>query len=254
MLSALLPGLRNVRSPLSAGVLILAGLYVLAGGWAETRFYDEFGGGFRSLEHELGRTEWTVVLAVAAYLLGALYLRIIEAVLRNLSNRLVAWMVLDGYLTRRQKVWESILAPFSRPSLGRLGRHGLAERDPEQARRVCRDIIYGGGKRLLIAHNEAWQEWDRLRSEAEFRDAIAVPLVFLALAITVDSHMPAPRAAALVALALAAGAALFAAARREQREASSMHAHLVADGVVSTATLDSPGTSRDPSRLGSVEE
>lgn len=253
MLSTLLPGLRAVRSPLAAGWLILGVAVVAFTGPAKRVTTGDLGDGYKALDDLLGRAGWIVVASVGAYLLGAAYISLHERLVRHMNTKIVGAVVRSDYLDRDQKLWEKVLMPFSRPSLRRLGRTHSSERDSEEARLVCLDILFGGGVRLLLANRDSWMEYDRLRAESEFRDAVAIPLAVLVTALAIESSVDV--AVGLLAVVAAGGfaVALFCAARRLEREAYSMHAHLVADGVVSTASLDNPLNS-GRGRLASLEE
>lgn len=103
---------------------------------------------------------------------------------------------------------------------------------------VTRDILYGGGKRLLVANRDLCGEYDRLRSEAEFCDAVVVPGSLLLLLVLMNLQFSPYVEVLVFGGAVVLFAFLFHAARALDREALSMYAHAVADGVVSTQTLD----------------
>ena len=73
-------------------------------------------------------------------------------------------------------------------------------------------------RRLIGIEPESLSEIDRLRSEAELREAIAVPLVALALVTGVRVH-GIPATVGLVAAGLTLAALLFGQARLRRREA-----------------------------------
>lgn len=241
MLTNILPGLRELRAPLVAGSLLLASLYLLLVESAEPALQpNQVDPRLLSLHELIGRHGWFVVAAIGAYLVGSIYMGLRNIAIRGIASRMVPRVTRESYQREGgQAKWEAILAPFSRPSVRRLGLVLSDQHDEELARQLCRDIIFGGGKRLLVANKELFGEYDRLQSEADFRDAATGPaLLFAALAI-VNLHLSFTVGLAMVSALLAVGFALFCQGRALDREAYSLHGHAVADGVVSTASLES---------------
>lgn len=189
-----------------------------------------------ALSDRLGEHGRLVVLAVIVYLLGSIFVRARNLLVRNSAAALLPRFITVEYLgDRTQTRFESLVAPFSRPSLRRLGRLGRGEHDADNTHTMALDIIFGGGKRLLAAHKDLFDDYDRLKAEAEFRDAVGIPgVLFTAMALN-DAHFSAWAAVVLAAVVLVLAAVLFGHARALDREANSMYAHAVADGVVSTA-------------------
>ena len=241
MLTSLLPGIRDLRAPLTAGSLLLACSFVLLEGTAGrlTR-EDRLGPGLVALDDRLGDRGWLVVTGVAAYLVGSVFVSGRNSLVRQLAARSLPGMTTTDYLHRKQTAWESVIAPFSRPSLRRLGVLHGPDHDPVLAQRVCVDILFGGGKRLLVANKDLYGEYDRLTAEAEFRDAVTLPgLAFVAIVLANIEGTVATEVA-LASFGLLVGLILTAQARGLDRQANSMYAHAVADGIVSTAVLDQP--------------
>ena len=240
MLTSLLPGVRDVKAPLAAGALLLASCYVVL--HDQVTRLDRPGrlsDGVQSLVDRIGGRGWLALGAVVAYLVGAAYMSLHRSVLRQVAAGMTATVTSSPYLyERRQARWESVMAPFSRPSMRRVGLLRSEAHDEGLAHAVAIDIIFGGGKRLLVANPDLHGEYDRLVSEAEFRDAVLLPS-FLLLGVVlanVDASLSMEAVTTVVVALL--GVVLFAQARALDREARSMYAHAVADGVVSTAALD----------------
>jgi hypothetical protein len=188
-----------------------------------------------SLLDFVGRGGLVATVAVAAYLLGTIILVVVDV-----SAGVVDHAVLQRSLTnwregRADGMWR-FLAPFSRASVERLDRtcHG----DKNLVDAVCRNILTGDGKRLMVSSESLYGEFDRLRSEVDFRYALAIPIVFLGVAFTLRVEWGALIEATLVVLVVAADLVLLLQARILSMWSYSLHAHAVADDVVSTPALD----------------
>jgi hypothetical protein len=242
VITNLLPGLRDLRAPLVAGAILLSTLYLLLQG-PVVRTYAEGRAG-SSIEHlveNVGRSGWLVVASVTAYLLGSIFISARTVVSNRLIIRYVPLVTSRAYLYDRGPTrLERSLAPFSRPSLRRLGLLKGDTYDPQMAERVCVEIIFGAGKRLLVANELLYGEYDKLRAEAEFRDAVAVPIVPLAIACVLSLHVSLFVELVVVTATVVVALVLALQARFLDRQAFSTYAHAVADGLVSTALLDQP--------------
>lgn len=234
MLTSILPGLREVRAPLTAGILLLSTLLVGLStlDWSETA-WSRAGPGLLALESMIGDHGKWVAASVLAYLLGSLYMTARDKVVRALSARLI-----QGRLTNREYLFESdqgklfFLSPFSRPSLRRIGI--LEGRyDSETARVRALDIIFSAGNPLLVGHEKLYLEYDRLRSEAEFRDAAAIPGFLLSIVAAIDFDIPMAAQALFVIATGSVAGLLLVQGRTLHRNANSTFAHAVADGLAS---------------------
>jgi hypothetical protein len=181
-----------------------------------------------------------VVAVVAAYLVGSAVMSLRDVAVRAAAAAMIPKVTSEAYLTadRKKSLVQSVFAPFSRPSLRRIHRLEAVQGDSDLTHRVCHDVIFGGGKRLLVAHSQAYDEYQRLKSEASFRDAVVVPGLALVMVGTLHTNVDAWLDTSAGGLAFCIGVVLTHQARALDREANSMHLHLVADGVVSTQTLD----------------
>jgi hypothetical protein len=97
------------------------------------------------------------------------------------------------------------------------------------------------GPRLIMAKPELYAEYDRIRSESEFRDAILVPLPILGTAILLNLHVPTSVKVVVFLAVVVLDVYLFLQARRLFRTAHSIVAHSVADGTISSATMGDLG-------------
>jgi hypothetical protein len=105
-------------------------------------------------------------------------------------------------------------------------------------RQATHDIIYAGGKRLLVARPELFAEYDRAQSEAELRDGLILPLPLLTLALALNTRLSVVTAAVWIVGLGVLMRSLWLQARYHDRDAWSINAHAIADGVVTTQTLD----------------
>ncbi len=241
MLGIVLPGIREIRAPLAAGTLLLISAYLLLYDSAHTVVAgDRISPALQSVYDALGRTGLLVAAAVAAYLVGTVVTRTLSRSTRLRQVALVPHITTGTYRTATRKprllAWQ---APFSRPSLARVVR--LCEERKLPTETVLAEIVLSGGKRLLVANRDLYADYDRLQAEAELRLAIVPPALLLAVAMTLQ--VPAALSVEIGAVALVAviGVMVLGDAQAILRDAHSMYAHMVADGVVSTPTLD-----RDP--------
>lgn len=238
MLGILIPGVREVRAPLAAGTLLLVSAYLLLFDSASSVFTgDEVSPGLRSIYDLLGKTGLLLAGAIAAYLVGTVITRLTNQRMRLRQLALVPRIAAADYRTVERKPRRlAVQAPFSRPSLRRIYR--LCEQRDVPAEMVLGEIVLSGGKRLLAVNRDLYADYDRFQSEAEFRLAVVPPALLLAVAVALQ--VPALLVVEVGAVALVAvlGGFVFLDALAIQRDANSMYAHTVADGVVSTPSLD----------------
>jgi hypothetical protein len=88
MLSAILPGLRQVRAPLVAGALILGSLYILLQPLYESSLADDQRkDGLAALDAQLGSGGWAVVISITAYLVGATFVGLRNTIVSRSAKR-----------------------------------------------------------------------------------------------------------------------------------------------------------------------
>lgn len=242
MLGVLIPGLREVRAPLLAGGLLLAAVYlVLFDSAGDVLGESEVSDSLQSLYDLLGRNGLLAGAAVVAYLVGTVFTRLMTLAMRSFTFRLVPRVAEPAFVQAaapRPRLLH-FCRPFSRPSIRRI--LPLCEQRQCRAEDVLTDIIASGGKRLLSTHRDLYMEYDRLGSEADLRLAVVFPA--LVLAVVVAFQVPATLATEVIALAVVGLIALLVLvdAMTLTRHANSMYAHAVADGLITTPTLDAPG-------------
>lgn len=191
MLASLLPGLRDVRTPLTVGYLyLLVGWLLFAGHVPRQRPPDD---GFITrlfdLVGILGPAAAVAALSFLAYVLGALLtVSTDRGAGRLLLDRLNRRVGVDPRQTDRQ------LAELLRAVAERIEDKsgGLT---PEERREVDEEASRAGRAsaadlrvRLLVANQELYGEYDRLSAEADFRLNLCAPLALLGATATSQLH------------------------------------------------------------------
>lgn len=174
--------------------------------------------------------------AVAAYLIGTVIISAFEVAVREIDHRLLMRSMAIWPYEGEKHVVLRFLTPFSRPSLARLSQ--TCNGNQELMSAVCRNILTGGGNRLLVSNERLHGQFDRLRSEVEFRHGLAIPFLFLVWAATLRVSWGASLEGFAWTLAVLIDLALLLQARVLSKWSFSLHAHAVADGDVSTPALD----------------
>jgi hypothetical protein len=182
VLASLLPGLRDVRTPLTVGYLYLLVLWVWAGDHIprERPAEDGFVASLFELADIFGPAAALGALSFVAYVLGALLTLSVE---RGRSQRhLDRWSLgtsVDGRQTFTQL--DDLLRGTSSQILDMA--HGLAEDDFDALERDMNTAESASPAdlriRLLVANQEMYGEYDRLSAEAEFRLNVCPPLLLL---------------------------------------------------------------------------
>ena len=248
-----MPGVREVRAPLAAGTLLLVSAYLLLYDSADTVVTgDRVSPGLLSLYDTLGRTGLLVAAAIGAYVVGTVVTGLVTRRLRLFHARAVARVADEAYLeVRRKPRLLALYSPFSRPALRRV--RSLCDERGVSFDRVLAEIVLSGGKRLLGTNRDLYGDYDRFLSEAEFRLSVSAPSVLLAVAVALQVPAAWPVEVGAVALTVLMAGVLVSDGLAALREAYSMYAHLVTDGVVATPTLDvGPGAAPPPA--GDVDE
>jgi hypothetical protein len=186
---------------------------------------------------------------MAAYLTGSIFVSVRGLLVQKFARQLLSNVTSADYLSPSEAHgWMRFVSPFSQPSIRRLGTLQSDDYDAQLARSVCIDILYGGGNRLRVANESLHGEYDRLKAEGEFRDSMAISGLILVATCLSNVRIPWEQKASVAVIVVVIVVALIIHARYIERQANSMFAHAVADGVVSTASLDqrSRRWDRDP--------
>jgi hypothetical protein len=106
----------------------------------------------------------------------------------------------------------------------------------EVAIQALREVLFLS-PRLIIAKPELYAEYDRIKAEGEFRDAILVPLPILTIGILLWVNVALWVKVLAFVLILIIDVYLFLQARSQFRTAHSIVAHSLADGTISCAAI-----------------
>lgn len=177
MLASLLPGLRDVRTPLAVGYVWFLNLWLVVGNEISERLKvsDGFASRFVTLNQFLGQGAMIAGLSFAAFLFGSL-----------VTIRSDSLPVLWGRLTNRKlQEYEPALLQAVTRALGRRGVDSLeavasAELFPVDDFRA----------RLLVANQEMYGEFDRFESEAVFRINVSFPVMVFGGLVAFGSGVP----------------------------------------------------------------
>jgi hypothetical protein len=244
MLSNLLPGIREVRAPFVAGFITLVALYLfLDKQIADLTAPSAIDNGIERVHDLLGVSGRLALAGIVTYLVGALIMQAMKQIKYRTAYRLDSWVSekynISEYARKPRKDWSltaRLVIPFSRASLARL----LSECDFDRnlTNVVQFEIRRSGGKRLLVANKDLYLEYDRLQAEADLRRAAAWPGLVLLVALIGSVSWPlwAILIGTIIGLIILLGLGMDA--RVINLEANSLYAHAVADGIVSTASLD----------------
>ena len=244
MLGALLPGLRESRSDIVSGALIVAILWLLLADELGDVFGDGASPELQSLlSHRGGVVGWVLALGTA-YLVGSAWVSLVN------NQRLRVWYKqLDG---RAKSSWmrEGTLRPLSIRAVTRL-RVALSEEVSKNKRlsslseegfewffrTVLRESIMIGPT-LNFEYRDAFNEYSRIRSEGELRDAVCLPLAVFGVVLAFESGAAFPTQMAIAIAAIVLGIVAFFQARQLTKGANSQLLHAVASGAVVTAALE----------------
>jgi hypothetical protein len=201
MLMSLLPAFRDLRAPLVAGYVWLVAIWLIAERYLPNGAQRQEGavGALGKLVNLTGRVGALAAATLIAYLIGSITESLMSRVMRRLSQRMrlreelpllefIFMMLTDNELNARALQGEAgypsalsrsaVFPGESRRLDGEV--HRLADSVVRQLDRIAR--------RLRSDEKDLYDEFDRLRSEAELREALtpAVAALAVALAVTWD--------------------------------------------------------------------
>lgn len=223
MLTSLLPGVRQLRTPMAAGAVIALTIILAVGiGRLDANRTTGLVRDMATLVRVVGRPVALAGLGFAVYVLGVLWqsalrfgvralyervgLRAVREVHRATSRAVFAGVsrrVLDQIVevttTRLQR---ELAAGASRTAVAdyQAARFKLTDGSDaaddalvRSAAKVltpaaARELLELVPTRLIAAEKELWAGWDQARAEAEFRTTLAVPLAVLAATLALTYH------------------------------------------------------------------
>lgn len=210
LLASLLPGLREVRTPLAVGAMWFATAWLyLAPDWDRATTTNTGVAGFVDAFDRLPHAYAVGALSFAVYVSGCATAGLGTAVRRRLEQR--AYAVLN-FLTSR-KAWQRFARVHRVVTRAKnTRRRAAAPTDRLLTNVVAEQLARAGapylvpevypveaiGAQLDVAAYQLWkeapaqyEEYDRLRAEAEFRSGMALPILALAILVTTRVSWPA---------------------------------------------------------------
>jgi hypothetical protein len=253
MLTALLPGFRGIRSALVAGYLWFSAAWLLFADLVDKQ--PILSSNAAALVNFFGFGGKIVAVSVLCLLVGeaasapvhSIFFRLSQASLLRLEPATVGtpptgWRRLFFPMSSR-----SVKRVYARAMSGQKG-DGSSQSEMEQrAMESIHEVLYLS-PRLIVVKPELYVEYDRLRSESEFRDALLLPLLLFSVAVCSNTAMASWIEAIIIALVVLIDCYFFLQSRQQFRTAFSMVAHRVADGTIDlSSTADEP--TRTPEQL-----
>ncbi|MFF3642439.1 hypothetical protein [Streptomyces sp. NPDC002564] len=245
MLSSLLPGVREIRTPLTSGYLWLAILWIFIGDSAPTE--DPGHGPFSTMwrvGESLGRPALLAALSFAAYLVGT-FLEIDPLHMWEHGGR-PAWITRGRNMLRNLPFFSRLqvfpisgqaredMTIFSEAILGSTAG------DPGEVREILSNITKEESQiatRIQANNIDLYNKYDRLLAESSFRVNIAPPLTLLSL-ILIWSSRPSLYAQALLTIASTAyGFLLFRQGVRKAIRSRDVITQALAVGIVESTYL-----------------
>jgi hypothetical protein len=187
VLDKILPGLREVRTPLVCGYFWLAFVGVLTAPHLRAH-------GDSALAHDIadlrnlgvGTAGWLAVLSVLAYLVGATWEGVGWVAGKYLYDRLRgsenpagnSWVRLPWCRSEQSRRLET----WIRDDASKAG----LEADDEYVRKRLFEVLRELGTaptKMIGAQPALWGEWDRLDAEGRFRMTVSVPLAAAGIAV-----------------------------------------------------------------------
>jgi hypothetical protein len=257
MLTALLPGFRDVRSALVAGYMWVLGIWLLAAHLWPPLLDPRtvLAPPILVLIDALGATGSLVALSVVCLLVGECTASLVQNWTMRISRKYVERLTPTGAPGRLRRLVR-VFRPMSSRSVARIflkarrvqplllpieravgdSAEPPAQSADDLALSAIKEVLYLA-PRLIIAKPELYAEHTRYLSESAFRDAIVVPLPVLTFSILINTSIQAWIAVPLFGLVLVLDGYLFIQARSQFRTAYSMLAHSIADGTIKAPAL-----------------
>jgi hypothetical protein len=197
MLASLLPGLREVRTPLALGYLWLLNAWLIVAHWLPKKPPSHEGAVLYvfQLAGLLGKGAVLAALSFTAYLIGAIAKRAVPQFRRKVpghkwAHNYLTEGVVGGNTRFNRWIKRQILPPpayFKALRDLSKGIHGrLTSKYASEIIREVDDNRDDLRTRLLVSDAQLYGEYDRYTAESEFRVNVAYPLLILAIALTVE--------------------------------------------------------------------
>jgi tetrahydromethanopterin S-methyltransferase subunit F len=211
MLASLLPGLRDVRTPLATGYIYAAFGWIAWGSLLPGSTDDASGLLQRiyTLASTLGPPTMLAIGSFAAFLVGS----VLTIDLRNdlaigILRTLRAIPRADIYDVRNAQYIRERLREIEREIDRTVDDERLTGEESRALMRLHRGSATAGTvgdavTRLMVTSQPLYGEYDRLQAEATFRVNVAIPLVLVTIAVSAQADTPLRIAGLAVGIALA---------------------------------------------------
>lgn len=257
MLASLLPGFRHIRSALTAGYMWVFATWLIGVHLWPNPVGREviLGQPIIDLLAILGPAGSLVALSVLCLIVGEFTAGLMQSMFFRLSNKYMQELTTEN-IHDAPHGWLRVFQPMSFRAISRV--YSMAQRvqakrlvdaiadsplndssplaPDEVAIQALREILFLS-PRLIIAKPELYAEYDRIKAEGEFRDAILVPLPILTIGIFLWVNVALWVKVLTFVLVVIIDVYLFLQARRQFATAHSIVAHSVADGTISCAAI-----------------
>jgi hypothetical protein len=180
VLASLLPGLRQVRTPLAVGYIWLLILWYIFGDYALSEASRNLFSGIFELSALLGKGAVLAAITFTAYLIGTITKLYSPTVLLRTILSLRLQFSRGQIPALPESVWRAIWDLRERQGLTKTASKDEIKSVLEEALLQRHDLR----TKLLISDKELFGEYDRLEAEAEFRANVTFPLGILLIIFT----------------------------------------------------------------------
>jgi hypothetical protein len=242
MLPSVLSGVRDLRSALIVGYIWLIGLWLAITSWWPTvaDLRGHASAGLLVLADLFGQAGSVAAVTVAALVLGQVWIASVSSVVTGLAR----YRLRHSDLSPVPHWLLFCVTPLTHRAQARLLRRTEASfgSAPDPAALRDRTVLVFSesllmAPRLIVAKPELYEEHKRLRQDADLLYALLLPTPLLGLTL-LAALGAGPTAWALgIPALIVAEAVLLIQAAQQFRNAMSMLAHFVADGLITTPGL-----------------
>jgi len=239
MAHSMLTGIRNLRSSILSGALLLSGFFILI----LSDFRD-------SLELTSSASELislhssmpVIIVLIAAYVIGSLYVTALEGLV-DWAHRKLLFHDIEKDINQEKKIIFSHFEPLSLPARGRLKLEAerfyteITHKEPcsEFVEKVFADILWMEGKLTGTYLKETYMEY---RTEGEFRLSIGLLLPLAAVTLVESMQTNTLWSSVMIVLSVVAAIQTCIYGLYYFRRAHSLLAHHVSDGNLLTASME----------------
>lgn len=241
-LATLLPGIRELRTPMATGILWLVWIVTMVVPQVESLLAQERFALLYNLAQSLPRLSLYMGLGLLAYIVGILSVALMESLPQSGSAQVLQGKMEGSSSSLVQRVGLRLVRPS--PVTNDLINNAVRER-LFNVSRLMADVLptsivvrefHLAALRLAKESPEQYQEYDRIAAEARFRINISIPL--LALSLTMASALPTLLLVPVAGAAVVVCAVLLFLGIENHHKADELLASVIYFGYTSTPILD----------------